>query len=80
MSELLLLSYHRRLRMISDALELYVERVRVSHSWCMCVVGGYGYGGLGGGRGGRRGWHACGTKPGGMVACREMPEHFLSVR
>ena len=26
------------------------------------------------------GWYACGTKPRGLVACREMPEHFLSVR
>ena len=24
--------------MISEALELYVEGERVSHSWCMCVV------------------------------------------
>ena len=45
---LLLLSYHRRLRMISEALEIRVEGGRVSHSWCMCVVG-HGYGGLGGG-------------------------------
>ena len=47
----MLLSYHRRLRMISDALELCVEGGRVSHSWCMCVVSP-GYGELGGGRNG----------------------------
>ena len=35
---MLLLSYHKRLRMISEALELYVEGGRVSNSWCMCVV------------------------------------------
>ena len=35
----------RRLRMISEALELYVEGGRVSHIWCMCVVGN-GIGGL----------------------------------
>ena len=23
---------------------------------------------------------ACGTKPGSLVACREMPEHFQSAR
>ena len=33
--------------MISEALELYIEGGRVSHSWCMCVVDN-GYGGLGG--------------------------------
>ena len=42
------LSYHRRLRMISEALELRVEGGRVSHSCCMGVVC-HGYGGLGGG-------------------------------
>ena len=31
--------------MISEALELRVEGVRVSHSWCMCVVS-HGYGRL----------------------------------
>ena len=46
---LLLLSYHNRLRMISEVLELRVEGGQVSHSWCMCVVS-HGYGGLGGGR------------------------------
>ena len=35
--------------MISEALQLYVEGGRVSHSGCMCVVSN-GYGGLGGGR------------------------------
>ena len=39
---MLLLSYHRRLRMISEALEFCVEGGRVSHSWCMCVVS-HGY-------------------------------------
>ena len=34
----LLLSYHGGLRMISEALELYVEGGRVSHSWCICVA------------------------------------------
>ena len=43
----------------------------------MCVVS-YGYGGLGGGRDGGGGWYACGTM--GLVACWEMPEHFLSAR
>ena len=38
-------SYHRRTRMISEALELRVEGRRVSHSWCMCVIC-HGYGGL----------------------------------
>ena len=38
LSLLLLLSYHRRLRMISEALELRVESGRINHSWCMCVV------------------------------------------
>ena len=37
--------------MISEELELRMKRGRVSHSWCMCVVG-HGYGGLGGGRDG----------------------------
>ena len=44
---MLLLSCHRRLRIISDALELRVNGGRVSHSWCMCVVS-HGYGGLDG--------------------------------
>ena len=33
--------------MIDEALELYVLGGRVSHSWCMCVVG-HDRGGLGG--------------------------------
>ena len=45
----------------------------------MCVVG-HCYGGLFGGMDGGGGWYACGAKPGGLVACREMPEHFPSVR
>ena len=47
--------------MISEALELSVEDVRVGHRLCMCVFG-HGYGGLGGGRDGDDGWSACGTK------------------
>ena len=43
----LLLNYHRHLRKTSVELELYVEGGRVSHSWCMCVIG-HGYGGFGG--------------------------------
>ena len=76
---LLLLSYDRRLRMTSEALEIQVERCRDSHSWCMDVVS-HGYSGLGGGRDGGGPWYACGTKPEGLVACREMPEHFPSTR
>ena len=51
---LLLMSYHRCLRIISDELQLRVEGGRVSHSWCMCVVSN-GYGVLGGGRDGSAG-------------------------
>ena len=40
---LLLLSYHRRLRIISEAIEMRVEDGGVSHSWCICAVS-YGYG------------------------------------
>ena len=61
----------------SEALELYVEGGRVSHSCCMCVIG-HGYGRLGGGRDGGSGWYACGTMPEGLVACREIPELFMS--
>ena len=42
---LLLLSHHRLLRNITEALELRVEFGRVSHSWCICVVS-HGYGGF----------------------------------
>ena len=52
---MLLLSYHRRLRMISEALELSVEGGRVSHSWCMSVVS-HRYDGLGADRDGDGGW------------------------
>ena len=55
-----LLSYHRRLTMISQALELRVEGGRVSHSGRVCVVS-QGNGGFGDGGGG---WDACWTKPG----------------
>ena len=51
----------------------------ISHCWCMCVVSD-GYGGLGGGRDGDGGWYACRTKSGGLVTCRDLPEHFLSAR
>ena len=64
----MLLSYHRRLNMISEALELRVKSVRVSHCWCICVVMAMvGWGVDGGGR-----WYAYGTKPGGgrIVASR----------
>ena len=60
-------------------LELNAEGGRVSHSLCLCVVS-HGYGGLGGGRDGGGGWYACRTKPRGLVACQEMPGHFLSAR
>ena len=43
----LLLSYHRRLSVISEALEPHVEDGRVSHSLWMCVVS-HCYGGFGG--------------------------------
>ena len=41
----LLLSYHRCLRMVSEALELSVEGGRVIDNWCMYVVS-HDYGGL----------------------------------
>ena len=48
MFELLqLLSYHRRLRMISEALELLVECGRVNNTLCMYAVSD-SYGGLAG--------------------------------
>ena len=53
---LLLLSYHRRLRMISEALPM-----EGGVSWCMCVVS-HAYGGLGGGMDGVSGWYAWETK------------------
>ena len=59
---LLSLTYHRHLRMISEALKLRMEGGRVSHTWCVCVVS-HGYVGLGGGRDGGGGWSACETKP-----------------
>ena len=42
---MLLLSYHRRLRIISETLELRKEGGRVNHSWYICVVS-HGNGGL----------------------------------
>ena len=74
---MLLLSYHRRLRTISEALELRVVGGRASYSWCMCVFI-HSYDGLCGGRDGGGGLYVCGTKPSGLVSCREMPEHFKS--
>ena len=59
------MSYHRRLKIISEALELRVEGGGVSHTWCMGVVS-HEYGGMGVGRDGGGGWHACGTKPLGV--------------
>ena len=49
--------------MTLEALELYVEGGRVSHSWCMCVAG-HDYGGFGVGSDEGGGWHACRIKPG----------------
>ena len=69
------LSYHRRHKMISEELELYVEGGRVSHSWHMCVVG-HARGGMGGSRD-AGGWYVCGTK---LVECRKMPKHLPSAR
>ena len=60
--------------MISYVLWLYVEGRRVSHSWCMCVVG-HGYGGMGVGRDGGGGWFACGTKQGGGRMSRDAGAH-----
>ena len=57
---MLLLSYSRCLRMISEMLELHKEGGRVSHSWCMCVVSH----GNGGGMDVIGGWNACGSKQG----------------
>ena len=74
---MLLLSYHRFLRMISEALELCVEGGQVSHSWCICVVG-HGYGGYSWNRDGGGELYACVTMPEGLVLCQEMPEHFSS--
>ena len=74
---LLLLSDDRCLRMISEALELRMEGRRVCHRWCLCVVS-HGYGGFGEGRDGGGGWYACRSKPRGLVACWEMPVHFLN--
>ena len=68
-----------RLRMISEALELYVEVGRVSHSWCMCVIT-HCNGVLVRGRDEGGGWNACRTNAWELVACREMPVHFPSVR
>ena len=76
---LLLLSYHRRRRMISEALTLRVKGGRVSHSWCMGVVS-HGYGRLcGAGIEAVDGMQAR-EKTRGLVACREIPEHFPSAR
>ena len=71
----LLLSYNRRLWMISEALELRVKGGRVNHSWCMSVVR-HGNCGFGGDRNGGGGWYACGTKPKMLVVCRRIQEHY----
>ena len=73
---MLLLSYRTCLSVVLDALDLYVDGGRVSHRRCMCVHGH----GFDGGRDGGGGWYACGTKPGGLVSCREMAKHFPSAR
>ena len=58
--------------MISEALDLFLEGGRVSHSWCMRVVG-HGYVGLG--------WILCmRDKVRGVARNRDMPEHFPSAR
>ena len=67
----LLLSYHRRLRMVSEELELRVQGGRISHRWCMCVVVAM-VGLVGAGREVVDGMHE------GLVAWRGMPEHFPS--
>ena len=64
--------------MVSEALELRVYGGRVSHGWHMGVVN-HGYGGLFRSRDAGGGLYAHWTKPGVLVACREMPEHFPSV-
>ena len=65
--------------MISEAPELYVERGRISQSWCMYVVS-HGCGGLDGDRDGGGGWYACWAKTWGLVESQEMLEHFPSAR
>ena len=55
-----------------------MEGGRVNNSWCNGVFS-HGYGGLGGSRDGVGEWNACGEKARGLVACREIPEHFRSV-
>ena len=65
--------------MIPEALEQYVEGGRVSHRWCMCIVG-HGYGGLGAGRDGNGGRYAYRTKLSGLATCREELQHIQSVR
>ena len=45
----------------------------------LCVFS-HGYGGMVRSRDGGGGWYAFGTKPGGLVACWEMSEQFLSAR
>ena len=49
---------------MQEAIELFVQVGRVSHSWCICVIG-HGNGGLDVVRERRGGWYACGTKVGG---------------
>ena len=59
--------------MIKEALEQRVEELVTG--WCMCGVG-HGYGWLGARMDGGGGWHACGTRPRGLITCWEMPEYF----
>ena len=68
---LLLLNYHRRLRMISAALELLVEGGRDSHIWCMCLVVMAMVGWVGSEMEVVDDMHAGQSR--GVVVCREMP-------
>ena len=75
---LLLLSYHRRLRVILRSAKLRVEGGRVSHSWCMCVVVMAMVGWMG------QGWSWClvsmRDKARELVACQKVPEYISSAR
>ena len=56
---------------------LYMKGRRVGDGWCMCLVG-HGYVRLADGRNGGGGRYAGHCRR--LVACREMPDDFLSVR
>ena len=75
---LLLLSHHRRLRMILRSARAAREGGRVSHSWCMCVVVMVMVGCMGAGMELVFGRHAGQSQ--GLVACRKMPEYISSAR